>query len=103
MLFLWLTFGASFQRIDGVHRRTSDACRRRERWGIDGTERGLQGTTSSRHFGGYTGSHLPPSPAVQAVTTRTTTGGWEKSRTSVEHIHTNDLGLECRTKYVFKH
>ena len=79
-----------------VHRRTSDACRGRERWGIDGTERGLQGTTSSGHFGGYTtGGHLPQSPAVQAVTTRTSTRGGEKSRTSVEHINTNDLGLEC--------
>ena len=72
------------------------ACRGRERWGIDGTERGLQGTTSSGHFGGYTGGHLPQSPAVQAVTTRTSTrGGVEKSRTSVEHINTSDLGLEC--------
>ena len=42
------------------------------------------------------GSHLPPSPAVQAVTTRTSTGGRENSRTSVEHTTTNDLGLECR-------
>ena len=54
-----------------------------------GSERGLQGTTSSGLFGGYTDSHLPPSPA------RTSTGGWEKSRTSVEHINTNDLGSEC--------
>ena len=30
-----------------------------------------------------------------AVTTRTSTRGGEKSRTSVEHINTNDLGLEC--------
>ena len=29
--------------------------------------------------------------------------GREKSRTSVEHINTNDLGLESRTKSVFKH
>ena len=28
-------------------------------------------------------------------TTRTSTGGGEKSRTSAEHINTNDLGLEC--------
>ena len=33
-----------------VHRRTSDACRRRERLGIDGAERGLQGTTSPGSF-----------------------------------------------------
>ena len=71
--------------------------------GVDGTERGLRGTTSSGNFGGYTGSHLPPSPAVQAVTTRTSTGGGEKSRTSVEHININDLGLECRTNLFFKH
>ena len=77
-----------------VHRRASVACRRREGWGIDGPERGAQGTTSSGHLGGYTGSHLPPGPAVQAVTTRTSTGGGEKSRTSVEHTNTNDLGLE---------
>ena len=44
-------------------------------------------------FGGYTGSHLPPSPAVQAVTTRTSTRGGEKSRSSIELINTNDLGL----------
>ena len=49
---------------------TTNECRRRERWGIDGTERGFEGTTSSGHFGGYTGSHLPQSPAVQAVITR---------------------------------
>ena len=47
------------------------------------------------HLGGYTGGHLPPSPAVQAVTTRTSTRGGEKSQTSVEHINTNDLGSEC--------
>ena len=53
------------------------------------------GVRIGQNFGGYTGRHLPPSPAVQAVTTRTSTRGGEKSRTSVEHINTNDLGLEC--------
>ena len=33
------------------------------RWGIDGKERGLLGTTSSGHFRGYTGGHIEESSA----------------------------------------
>ena len=62
-----------------------------DRWHRKGSSR----NDFFRYLGGYTGSHLPQSPAVQAVTTWTSTGRGEKSRTSVEHINTNDLGLEC--------
>ena len=66
--------------------------------GRDGGSMGLQETTSSSsgHFGCYTGRHIMPSPAVQVVTTLMPTGGGEKSRTSIDLVNTDDLGLECR-------
>ena len=67
-------------------------CSRRERWGVNGTERSFQRTTCSSHFGGYTGRYIAKSPAIQDGTTRTTRVG-RNNKINLKRIETNDLGM----------